>query len=907
MADQSFTVAARFVADDDGLSAHLKLTDKQLDQLTKSTKGQGAASASTAQKSAALASAQQRTAASTRRLRSETDSLSRAYSAAKTAIVGYISIQTLQQSIAIADSYKLQASKLRLVTDTAAEHSAVQEQLFQIALKTRTALASNVTMYQRIGASRHELGLAAGDILQFTENLQKLTKISGAESQEAKNAIIQLSQGLASGELRGEELRSVMEQLFAVSKTLGEALGADVGKLREMGEAGELTADKIVNAILSSTGKINSDFAKIDLLVSGAVQNFHTELTRYIGEADKASGASGAVASGIISVSQNLDTVATTAGLAGTVIATRYVAGALIPATVAMGRGAAMAGVYSIATQRLSVSMTAAALASRGLSASLAFFGGPIGATITAVAAGLYLLSTNTSEAEKATTDATTAVKGLSDQLEGGLIVSEKVASAKLNEALARRDNIAGMLEEARTAAQSKNALTELYDIFGIKTGAAERAEELEKSLEANAKNIEKIRARISAGFKTPGSQGTGRNEDAEELIDQMRREESQLLRLVDARRFDLETMNFMKASIDAENAARKAGLTAQDAQYLTVIKLGLAQYELRQQIEALNEADSKHEQVTKAVTSAYEEMQQASRGAVDNLKAWRIEAMAGLDATKPGYEEFAAQVEEIYTSRLPAARDEDLRSSRHWRDGVSRAIKDYVDEATDGAKNFENVTTTALKTSEDGFVKLARTGKLEMSDMFNTMADEAIRAFYRINIAKPAGSIFESLFSTVGLSLFGSPAGNSAGLAPAYQSVQIAHSGTIIGSEPTATRAVDPALFNSARKHHLGSRERPVIVEEDEGIFTPRQMDNADNLFKAAMAAPKFTVNVYENTGNARVRVEQNQTADGGFSIDVMIDEVEERISQRMQNGEGLSTFFESQYGANRASGVYR
>ena len=63
------------------------------------------------------------------------------------------------------------------------------------------------------------------------------------------------------------------------------------------------------------------------------------------------------------------------------------------------------------------------------------------------------------------------------------------------------------------------------------------------------------------------------------------------------------------------------------------------------------------------------------------------------------------------------------LQSSREWSDGVRRAIRDYLDEAGDAAKQFEQVTKTALQASEDAFVEWAQSGKFSAKDLFNTIA----------------------------------------------------------------------------------------------------------------------------------------------------------------------------------------
>ena len=78
--------------------------------------------------------------------------------------------------------------------------------------------------------------------MQFAEQLNKQLALSGASGQAAQAAILQMEQGLASGVLRGDELNSVMEQAPAIARSIADYLQVDMGKLREMGAQGQITA-----------------------------------------------------------------------------------------------------------------------------------------------------------------------------------------------------------------------------------------------------------------------------------------------------------------------------------------------------------------------------------------------------------------------------------------------------------------------------------------------------------------------------------------------------------------------------------------------------------------------------------------------------------------------------------------
>jgi tape measure domain-containing protein len=104
------------------------------------------------------------------------------------------------------------------------------------------------------------IGATDEQVVQLTSNILKLGAIGGGSAQEIRSGVIQLGQALASGRLQGDELRSILENLPLVARAIADGLGVGVGKLREMGKAGELTAQTVFDALLSRTDEVNRKF-----------------------------------------------------------------------------------------------------------------------------------------------------------------------------------------------------------------------------------------------------------------------------------------------------------------------------------------------------------------------------------------------------------------------------------------------------------------------------------------------------------------------------------------------------------------------------------------------------------------------------------------------------------------------
>ncbi|MCK4609476.1 MAG: tape measure protein [Gammaproteobacteria bacterium] len=221
----------------------------------------------------------------------------------------------IREIINITDKYKLLEGRLKLVTKTTAELESVQEKLFKSAQRTRVAYESSIDLYTRLARSSEHLGTSQDDLLQITETLNKAIIVSGATSTEASNALIQLGQGMASGALRGDELRSVLEQLPRVAKAIAEGMGITIGQLREFGTQGKLTAESVIKAIKSQGAVIDKEFKRMPRTVGQAMTEVKNEMDKLIISMDSSAGGSKDLADAISDVAKELSDPATLSAL----------------------------------------------------------------------------------------------------------------------------------------------------------------------------------------------------------------------------------------------------------------------------------------------------------------------------------------------------------------------------------------------------------------------------------------------------------------------------------------------------------------------------------------------------------------------------------------------------------------
>lgn len=212
------------------------------------------------------------------------------------------------------DEYTDIENRIRSVTDSQEEFNQVQAETIAIAERSRTAVADNVLLYQRMRNATSDLFDANGELVfsnqelfRTQELMNKAIIVSGAGQIEASNALRQLTQGLASGALRGDEFRSVSEQIPIVLRFIARELGVAQGELRKYAEEGKITNEVVVNAFLNASGDIDSAFAETEATIGQAAIRLRDNFTKTIGSLNTDTGGSSALADGILLIAENTD------------------------------------------------------------------------------------------------------------------------------------------------------------------------------------------------------------------------------------------------------------------------------------------------------------------------------------------------------------------------------------------------------------------------------------------------------------------------------------------------------------------------------------------------------------------------------------------------------------------------
>ena len=121
--------------------------------------------------------------------------------------------------------------------------------------------------------------------------------------------MLQFGQALASGVLRGEEFNSVVENSPRLAQALADGLNVPIGRLRKLAEQGQLTADVVVNALMSQKDKLAAEYAQLPVTVGTAFERLKNAFAQWIAKVDESTGITQKLATALDWLARNFDTV----------------------------------------------------------------------------------------------------------------------------------------------------------------------------------------------------------------------------------------------------------------------------------------------------------------------------------------------------------------------------------------------------------------------------------------------------------------------------------------------------------------------------------------------------------------------------------------------------------------------
>ena len=221
----------------------------------------------------------------------------------------------VRELVATADQYQNLQARLRLAVRSQEEFNRADAELFQIAQRNRAPLAETVTLYARLAPSLQALGRSQSDLLAATDAIGQAVALSGASSEAASGALLQLGQAFASGQLRGEEFNSVIEQTPRLAQAIADGMGVPLGSLRALAKEGQITAQAVLDALLDQRGRLAREYGSLPDTVAGALTRLKNAFLQAFGARESTSALTAGLAGALQAVARHIEGLINLAGV----------------------------------------------------------------------------------------------------------------------------------------------------------------------------------------------------------------------------------------------------------------------------------------------------------------------------------------------------------------------------------------------------------------------------------------------------------------------------------------------------------------------------------------------------------------------------------------------------------------
>lgn len=183
---------------------------------------------------------------------------------------GYLSLQGAQKLVGLSDAWTQTTARLDRMNDGRQTTPEIQDMIYQAAQRSRGDYQDTADMVAKLGTLAGDAFGSTAEVVAFAEQINKQFALAGASAQGAQAAMLQLTQAMSSGVLRGEELNSVLEQAPTITKSIADYLGVNIGQLREMASEGAVTADVVKAAMFHAAEETDRAFEAVPLTFSQA-------------------------------------------------------------------------------------------------------------------------------------------------------------------------------------------------------------------------------------------------------------------------------------------------------------------------------------------------------------------------------------------------------------------------------------------------------------------------------------------------------------------------------------------------------------------------------------------------------------------------------------------------------------
>ena len=183
----------------------------------------------------------------------------------KSLVATYAGMQGIKSLVGLSDTMTQTTARLDMMNDGLQTTAELNQMIYESAQRSRGSYRATADMVAKLGNLAGNAFNSSQELVDFAEQLNKQIALSGASTQAADAAMLQLTQAMSSGTLRGEELISILEQTPTIAQSIAEYMGVSVGTMREMASEGAITADVVKNAMFAAAEETNAKFEEMPM------------------------------------------------------------------------------------------------------------------------------------------------------------------------------------------------------------------------------------------------------------------------------------------------------------------------------------------------------------------------------------------------------------------------------------------------------------------------------------------------------------------------------------------------------------------------------------------------------------------------------------------------------------------
>ena len=183
----------------------------------------------------------------------------------KSLVAAYAGMQAIQGLVTLSDTMTQTNARLDMMNDGLQTTAELNQMIYESAQRSRGSYQATADMVAKLGNLAGDAFNSSAELVDFAEQLNKQITLSGASTAGAEAAMLQLTQAMSSGMLRGEELNSILEQTPTIAQSIAKYMGVSTGEMRELASEGAVTAEVVKNALFDAAEETNAKFEEMPM------------------------------------------------------------------------------------------------------------------------------------------------------------------------------------------------------------------------------------------------------------------------------------------------------------------------------------------------------------------------------------------------------------------------------------------------------------------------------------------------------------------------------------------------------------------------------------------------------------------------------------------------------------------